>query len=437
MSEIKASKDELLRITGPASLIIEEGKALILGAEYEKGDRIVVRRTRTLCMKVLEDLYMRGIIGEGGKLERPAPSDEVVDNWMELSELIVSAESKPTIILVVGPVESGKTSFSITLANTSYYKMMKTYVVDGDVGQTDIGCPGFVSASRVNSRILYLSDLKPEIMRFVGYISPMPNPTAVSSAIYDITNNVVTAGAEIVIINTDGWLNSLESIMAKIGLVKLVKPDYVITLLPEDYTWVYNSLKRKLQGYCGRIIRAKSPAIKRVRSRAERKILREQAYTRMLANANIVKLSLNEVSFINTRLFTGNPLSRSEIEEISRKCNIKVVYCEVAGNHAIIIVDDTDLINEGRKEKLKEVLKCNMVEVRRKGWEKGLLLAVLDENLNDASPGMLKEIRWDSGEIIVKTSYTGKITAIAVGCIKLREEKENIIEERKFRGVPL
>jgi len=74
--------------------------------------------------------------------------------------------------MVIGQVDSGKSSVSILLSNTALNNGEKPAVIDGDVGQADIGPPGFISLSYPDSKTLWMRTLKPYAMKFIGDIKP-------------------------------------------------------------------------------------------------------------------------------------------------------------------------------------------------------------------------------------------------------------------------
>ncbi len=72
----------------------------------------------------------------------------------------------------------------------------------------------------------------------------------------------------------------------------------------------------------------------------------------------------------------------------------------------------------------------------KKGDEKGLYVALLDENLEERAPGVLLGIDYESLEAEIYTSYGGPIGAVMIGYLKLNVE-EGFVEEGRAPRCPL
>jgi polynucleotide 5'-hydroxyl-kinase GRC3/NOL9 len=71
-------------------------------------------------------------------------------------------------IALVGPTDSGKSSLSTYLLNRYTAQGKKVCIVDADVGQSDIGPPGFVTHSCTSAPAPHISTLEPQDGYYVG-----------------------------------------------------------------------------------------------------------------------------------------------------------------------------------------------------------------------------------------------------------------------------
>jgi polynucleotide 5'-hydroxyl-kinase GRC3/NOL9 len=74
--------------------------------------------------------------------------------------------------MVVGKADSGKTSYCTYLINKLTNAKRKVAILDGDLGQSDIGPPCTVAYAFVAKPLTELYELKAENAFFVGVTSP-------------------------------------------------------------------------------------------------------------------------------------------------------------------------------------------------------------------------------------------------------------------------
>ena len=88
--------------------------------------------------------------------------------WLALAGELL----KGRIILVLGSVDTGKTTLVTYLANSLVKRGKRVAIVDADVGQSDIGPPTTIGLGLVESPIKKMREAKRLAMYFVGAISP-------------------------------------------------------------------------------------------------------------------------------------------------------------------------------------------------------------------------------------------------------------------------
>ena len=121
------------------------------------------------------------MLGEGASYEEVEGST-IPENWIKTVNEIVSEarESSPFTVMVMGEVDSGKTSFCTFLANMAIKEKLKVAVIDGDLGQSDIGPPSTIGYSILSKCVKDLFDVDAENAYFIGLTSPGTATTTVS-----------------------------------------------------------------------------------------------------------------------------------------------------------------------------------------------------------------------------------------------------------------
>ena len=207
------------------------------------------------------------------------------------------------IVVVLGDVDSGKSTLCTYLANSCLRKEASVRIIDGDIGQADIGPPTTISASTVNKYVFGLYDLKPERTYFIGDTSPSSVQDKHVQSI-DRLKRELPARDGVTIVNTDGWVREEKAIEHKLRLLSLIHPDLVLGLCTD------HELDRILQSEGRLTFRLEASTLARTRTREERKKTREEGYRRFLQNSKNREFRLNR-----TRLKMFNLPQQQRIDQ--------------------------------------------------------------------------------------------------------------------------
>jgi polynucleotide 5'-hydroxyl-kinase GRC3/NOL9 len=191
------------------------------------------------------------------------------------------------LAFILGDVDSGKSTLCTYLANTLDHRI-PTSIIDGDVGQADIGPPTTTSSSTVTKHIFSLQELRPERSYFIGDTSPSSVPDKLVQSI-TVLKDKISTGSEITILNTDGWVREDEAVEHKLQLLDSLRPDFVLALSLD------HELDRILELQKCPILRLEASSFARTRTREERKKAREEGYRRFLKNPKHLDLRLNAI----------------------------------------------------------------------------------------------------------------------------------------------
>jgi len=223
-------------------------------------------------------------LGRRGRHERIRGST-IPAAWREASQ--VSLEVKG-VVVILGDVDSGKSTLSVFLANEFYSHGDKVSVIDGDVGQADIGPPTTISVSNLRQQVFSLQHLRPDTALFIGDTSPSAIPEKVSGGLLRL-RDLARRDSDLVVVNTDGWVKGEEAFRYKSQLLDAIRPDLILGI--------------DLEGEAGRLLDHQKATVlelgrspyARTRSREERRRTREAGYKRFLKDAKPVTLSLADV----------------------------------------------------------------------------------------------------------------------------------------------
>jgi len=102
---------------------------------------------------------------------------------------------------------------------------LKPIVIDSDVGQADIGPPGFITMGSSNKQIYWLTELQPLEMKFIGDIKPQLYSQTIIYETKLLVEKALRSNYDAVVIDTDGWVRDEQGIQHKLMLIEKVKPE--------------------------------------------------------------------------------------------------------------------------------------------------------------------------------------------------------------------
>jgi polynucleotide 5'-hydroxyl-kinase GRC3/NOL9 len=283
-----------LLVSGPASLVLVQGEAEILGAPVEREEKLLVREEKQIPVEAMTDSVFQVSLGETGSCKE-IDGTSIPSSWKALVEAVLE-RSCPTV-LVIGPTDSGKSTLCTYLANMLSDKHPSISVIDADVGQSDIGPPATIGLGQTTGYLFSLADLDPVSLFFVGHTSPTSVEEKVISGIRKLMER--RPSNDPLIINTDGWVAGDEACAFKAKMVSEISPDIVATIQAD------NSLSSIVNAARTTSIVVQSPTTVRKRNRDERRRLRELSYRKHLTDSITRNISFNEVRLKGVAMRNG------------------------------------------------------------------------------------------------------------------------------------
>jgi polynucleotide 5'-hydroxyl-kinase GRC3/NOL9 len=287
-------KGKTLLVDGPASVTLVSGVAEVFGFLLKDTRKIIIREGKRLPFAVQETAIFevsRGAEGGVGEVE----GTTIPQSWVTAYETLREIQKKPTVALVVGGVDSGKTSFCTYLINRLVGEKRRVAVLDEDLGQSDVGPPCTVAYAYVAKPVTDLFNLKPANAFFVGSNSPSKAvDRTIEGATFLKAEILAEATADFLIVNTDGWAGTEEAVQFKTRLTAALGPDVVFCLQVEEVPSFCASLGDALAEF--RQERAESPVAVLERNREKRRDLRELGYAKYLENGRVKVYALNHLT---------------------------------------------------------------------------------------------------------------------------------------------
>jgi polynucleotide 5'-hydroxyl-kinase GRC3/NOL9 len=429
-------KGKTLLVDGPASVCVVSGQVDVFGLTSGNTNKIVIREGKRLPFVVVEKATFEISLGGTSNLEE-ADGNTIPPSWNEASQALLSIQKKPIVSVVLGAVDSGKTSFCTFLINNALREKRKVSILDGDLGQSDVGPPCTVGYACATKPTTDLFNLRAKNAFFVGVTSPSNAVQKVIDGISLLQKEILGGDSEIVIINTDGWVEGQDAVDYKIRLVETLNPDLVFCLQKKDEL---ATILKDVGRFRQFII--ESPSTITERSKERRKNLRELGYVKYLRNAKVQSVPLNWVKIEEDELFG---LSKT-YENVARA---RKIY-ELLGMKPFSLIELQDKVNviigknrwiESENVKNVEELTKKKLVIIRKGEEEGLLTAMYNADRRFLGIGVLQEIDYLRRIMKILTPVSEEISTIVMGKVKLDKNlkevpsfaEENQVDFKSFK----
>jgi polynucleotide 5'-hydroxyl-kinase GRC3/NOL9 len=279
-----------LLVDGPASVLVVSGKAEVLGFPVKGTRRIVVREGKRLPFFVAETASFDIALGENASAEE-VDGSTIPPSWVEAVGVLMGFQKKPATAMVMGKADSGKTSFCTHLINNLVSAKQKVAIIDGDLGQSDIGPPCTVAYAFIAKPLTELYELKAENAFFVGVTSPSEAVSKTISGLALMKAEILERTVDFVVVNTDGWVEGEEAVKYKAQLAEKLESDVIFCIQQKDELEPLLAALMKFR----KIAVASSSAIKQ-RSAEKRKNLREMSYAKYLTDAKMKSLPLSQLT---------------------------------------------------------------------------------------------------------------------------------------------
>jgi len=414
-----------LLVDGPASVTLLTGDVEILGAKLRTRSKMIIRKGKRVPFYALTKAEFDILAGEKGSANE-VESNSIPESWQAAVNTVLTNESEPAVIMIVGAIDAGKTSLCTYLANMSLRKKRSVTIVDADLGQSDLGPPSTIGSCRITKPIRDPFEIETEDIRFIGVTSPSSASSEVISGIAEMTGKALRLGADLVIVNTDGWVEGEDAVRYKLALAKRIKPSMLIGIQEQsELTFLLGALA-EIQN----VAVESSPAVRK-RDREERKLLRELGYKKYLKGAAVQSFPLNWVKVSGVPFGSGGPPSRNQMDKIVKQIGTTPLYCEETPNTVFIALSREQWADEEIAKTLEGTLN-RKVKIVWEGDEKGLLVAVNDKDGRFLGIGIIEEMDYERRVLKVYTNVKKGITSINVGQIKLDKSGTELEQSSVF-----
>ncbi|MFX0089639.1 MAG: Clp1/GlmU family protein [Candidatus Hodarchaeota archaeon] len=420
--EFTMNYGEVFQIYGLKKLKVLEGIVHIDGAPLLAGQSMVTTKGKPVSVeaKASSKLYIDTI--QGGKVDKIGfafPKDR-----KKILQLILDSK-KPIKVMIIGKVDSGKSTLITYLANTIFAAGLKVAIIDLDVGQSNIGPPTTIGMGILEKPVLSLDKIDPKEIYFVGSTSPQRHLLRAIVGLERLLSKAIEE-AEVVLIDTTGWILGGAARAYKTAKIDMIQPHIIVALQHKDEI---EHVIRPYEYTKIRIIRAAVSDKIRPRSAIVRRSLRMELFRRYFANSKVRTIPIESLGKTYSLFGTGKPAAEEVVEMLRRILKVKVLYCEQSKNGIFIVKARDERYDKTSLPTLKELFGVCEIRIVSQGSENGIIVGLLDHNGSLKGLGIIQRIVYETGELELKTPVEGKISQMQFGSLRIDSADEELTEK--------
>lgn len=346
---------------------------------------------------------------------------DITPQWQDLiSEILAD----PGVVLVVGAIDSGKTSFCLQLCNAGVEAGIPTAVVDADVGQSEIGAPGTIGMSPVVSPVGLLSQLKPRRLYFVGATSPAGHIVDCTVGTGEMVDFAEAQGAKLVIVDTTGLVQGPVGRKLKTSKISHIKPKYLVGIQKRHEIDHIIAPFAKMANI--RLRRAAVSEQARHKPPEMRAGKRQHNFYKHFHDADGHIIHLEEVSLADTWLRSGRPMKWQYVKTVEDALKCRVLHAEILGD-GIYIVTQRSCSAAGRRIVEEQFRTRNIMLVPGDMFQ-GLLVGLADENGVTINVGLVQAIDFRQKYMFVLSPIRtiSPVKQVRMGTLRLSKDGKEL-----------
>jgi polynucleotide 5'-hydroxyl-kinase GRC3/NOL9 len=324
-------------------------------------------------------------------------------------------------VLLLGGTDAGKTTFCALLANSALTAGRSVAVVDGDIGQSEIGPPGCVGAGLPQTALRSLAEIEPKALGFVGATSPRGHLLEHATAVASIVGRALSYNPDLLVIDTTGFIRGTPAMRLKWAKIELVAPGHIIALQRKDECepllapFKHSSHPRIERLPIPGVIATKSPVY-----RAQRRAAR---FARYFDGAVLYRYRMDEVALAGTWLGSGRPVEPHFARFISNALKLRAYYAEETGSHLGIVTSglparDADIAT------VHEQFRTRAITITPAAKLQHLLVGLSDGDGKVLGVGLIESIHFGGREIGIVSPLRapGAVKLIQFGIVRVKPD---------------
>ena len=355
--------------------------------------------------------------------EKPILPDEYTD-WEETLTAIVQSGKKSRTLLL-GGIDTGKTTFTRLLVNALTEAGQRTAIVDADLGQSEIGPPACIGLAFADRQQNSLSELSPHALIFIGSTSPPGFLLEYTAAVRRLAD---MAGEMPLVVDTSGFLYGADARRLNQITFDLLTPTHIVALQRQnELEGILAPMQRRDGVQIHRPSIPTSIGKKPSTFRTQRRAMRFAAY---FENARLHTYRFDDIALIGAWLGCGAPLAPHLLKYLNEALGpaVKVYYGEMSDRHLSLMVSQMVHPDTPALGVAQQTLRAQGVTLTIAPRLKHLLLGLEGSNGKLLGLGLLEAIDFRRRTLGVLTPCRAPAAAciIRIGILRVQPDGHEI-----------
>ncbi len=260
-------------------------------------------------------------------------------DWKRVARDILQPQE---VILVIGSTDVGKSTFCRFLVEEGVSQGLQVGFVDADVGQSQIGPPTTIGF-KLFSELPNWLDTTAEDLYFVGSTSPERHLLQCITGVRLMVDVALATGADVVIIDTTGYVEGSGAIALKQHKIELVRPSVLVCIQR------FYELDPIVAGFdaCDfmQVHHLSPPQTVTSKTNEFRRKHREASFNHYFSETVEEILPFEQVCGQRTTFLAGRPVGTDELKNLSDLAEDRVLYAAWV-HRTLVLVTRTALSTE-------------------------------------------------------------------------------------------
>ncbi len=319
------------------------------------------------------------------------PSLHIPEAWLRVRAAVAETGGP---VLILGGVDSGKTTFWAWLAQELLAQGLRVGLIDADVGQSVLGPPATIGLAVRQEPFTSLRELTPTALAFVGAVAPEGRLMEMVLGLQEMVARAEREIAEVTLIDTTGFIHGPVARALKSAKIRAIAPRHCVALGGRE------ALRYLLQGY-ERMADLTvhwlpiSPQVQ-ARSREIRRQAREEAFRAYFEESQGVELDLEQVLLTGFNCRLGPPLPGPLLSYWRDLVPAHVFYAERTSEGITLVLDRMLTLDERRVLEEESGERPYLIDA---GLFEGLLVGLCNGHRELLALGLIEQLHFQKGRL--------------------------------------
>ncbi len=356
--------------------------------------------------------------GLGPHLMQPtAPCDADLDlpgPWRDAAAAALAAQG---VVMVVGGVDSGKSTFCRYLLGLAQAQRRLLAFLDADLGQSHLGPPGTLGLQLYPTATPAESGLSADACYFIGQTSPAGCLLEVVLGLRRLVDDYRWR-RRLIIVNTSGFVSGPVAVRLKAAKAEALEPDLCILLRRGDEL---AAVAPPLQRRSRRTLVLPVSPLARSKSWEERRRYRQERWAAYFAGAQPLRLAFSSRCWLGFPFGQGRVLPPQDIAPLQEMTGIPIWHAERGGGHVYLVA--AAALPEAAQAELGNYLAPDRFSWLAWPSLHSRLVGLLDRSMYLRSLGIIQEVDWQTASVTLLTpcpaAWLPQISFLRLGRLRL------------------